>query len=104
MEEIPRDQFVKHYMDVRQQSFKGTTIQAAFQWCAVGHSATECKPNKITTGVEELVKVSQFLPLITQTPKWIQMMRTVIRHCDEFPSNENMTGIAENGSRHLAGA
>ena len=31
LEEIPRDQFVKHYMEVRQDTFKATTIRAAFQ-------------------------------------------------------------------------
>ena len=31
LEEIPRDQFVKHYMDVRQNTFKDTTICAAFR-------------------------------------------------------------------------
>ena len=31
LEEIPRDQFVKHYMDVRKNTFKDTTIRAAFQ-------------------------------------------------------------------------
>ena len=31
LQEIPRAQFVKHYMDVRQQSFKATTIRAAFR-------------------------------------------------------------------------
>jgi len=31
LEEIPRDQFVKHYMDVWQNTFKDTTIHAAFQ-------------------------------------------------------------------------
>ena len=31
MQEIPRDQFVKHYMETRQQTFKDTTIRAAFQ-------------------------------------------------------------------------
>jgi hypothetical protein len=31
MEEIPRDQFIKHYMEVRQQTFKDTTIRAAFR-------------------------------------------------------------------------
>jgi hypothetical protein len=31
LQEIPRAQFVKHYMEVRQQSFKATTIQAAFR-------------------------------------------------------------------------
>jgi hypothetical protein len=30
LEEIPRDQFVKHYMEVRQNTFKVTTIRAAF--------------------------------------------------------------------------
>jgi len=73
-------------------------------WCAVGRSATECKPNKMATGVEELVKVSWFLPSITQTPKWIQVMQTVIHHCNEFPNNENMTGITGDDSRHLASA
>jgi hypothetical protein len=31
LEEIPRDQFVKHYMEVRQKTFKATTIRRAFQ-------------------------------------------------------------------------
>jgi hypothetical protein len=31
LEEIPRDQFVKHYMEVRQVTFKATTIRAAFR-------------------------------------------------------------------------
>ena len=30
LEEIPRDQFVKHYMDVRQRTFKDITIHTAF--------------------------------------------------------------------------
>jgi hypothetical protein len=38
LEEIPRDQFVKHYMDVRQQSFKGTSIRAAFRKSGIGQS------------------------------------------------------------------
>jgi len=46
--------------------------------------------------------VSQFLPSITQTPKWIQMIQAVIHYCDEFPNYENMTGIAEDDSRRLA--
>lgn len=31
LEEISRDQFVKHYMEVRQKTFKATTIRAAFK-------------------------------------------------------------------------
>ena len=31
LEEIPRDQFVKHYMEVRHITFKATTIRAAFR-------------------------------------------------------------------------
>jgi hypothetical protein len=31
LEEIPRDQFVKHYMEVQQNTFKATTIRAAFR-------------------------------------------------------------------------
>ena len=31
LEEIPRDQFVKHYMEAQQKAFKATTIRAAFQ-------------------------------------------------------------------------
>jgi hypothetical protein len=30
LEEISRDQFVKHYMDVWQHTFKDTTIHSAF--------------------------------------------------------------------------
>ena len=30
LEEIPRDQFVMHYMDVRQNTFKDTTIHGVF--------------------------------------------------------------------------
>ena len=31
MDEIPKDQFVKHYAEVREQTFKETTIQMAFR-------------------------------------------------------------------------
>ena len=31
LEEIPRDQFVKHYAEVRKQTFKDTTIRSAFR-------------------------------------------------------------------------
>lgn len=31
LEEIPRDQFVKHYMDVQQRTFKDTTICTTFR-------------------------------------------------------------------------
>lgn len=61
LEEIPRDQFVKHYMDVQQNTFKDTTICAAFRQSTMTFS-------RMLT-----------LPQVSTPPLWLGMPQKVIQ-------------------------
>jgi len=68
--------------------------------CGVGWGQTKQKCNRCG-GVGLGVSVS---PFNNTNPKWHQTMWAVICHCNEFPNYEKMTEVAEDDSRHLAGA